>query len=56
MERMEQRYEYQVVDGDLEKQIMGMAGDGWRFVWAGHYDLLPYIVFEREMNPEDLGS
>jgi hypothetical protein len=45
---MSQRYEYRVVTGDLEEQVAKMAKAGWRFVWAGHYDLLPYIVFERE--------
>ncbi len=46
---MQHRYEYRVVSGDLEMQIEKMSGEGWRFVWAGHYDLLPYIVFEREL-------
>lgn len=49
---MSQRYEYSVVSGDLENQISHMAREGWRFVWAGHYDLLPYIVFEREIKRE----
>jgi len=33
----------------LEEDIKRMAEAGWRFVWAGHYDLMPYIVFEREV-------
>ncbi len=49
---MEQQYEYRVVSGSLEDQIDRMAKEGWRFVWAGHYDLLPYIVFERETGLE----
>ncbi len=47
-----QKYEYRVVSGDLERQIQEMAGNGWRFVWAGHYDLLPFIVFERPRDAE----
>jgi len=35
--------------GDLEKDIKEMAKAGWRFVGAGHYDLMPYIAFEREV-------
>lgn len=46
---MKQQYEYRVVTGDLEEQLGIMAKDGWRFLWAGHHDLLPYIVFEREI-------
>ncbi len=47
---MEQKYEYKVVSGDLENQIRRMAKEGWRFVWAGHYDLLPYVVFEHRLS------
>lgn len=46
---MQQRYEYRVANGSLEDRITRMSQEGWRFVWAGHYDLLPYIVFEREI-------
>ncbi len=49
---MVRKYEYRVVSGDLERQIQEMAENEWRFVWAGHYDLLPYIVFEREADGE----
>ncbi len=49
---MKQSYEYSVQSGDLEAQIERMAKGGWRFVWAGHYDLVPYIVFERELTSE----
>ena len=45
---MTQRFEYRVLTGDLEEQVSKMAKDGWRFVWAGHYELVPYIVLERE--------
>ncbi len=47
---MHKQYEYRVVSGDLEGQVNRMAKAGWRFVWAGHYDLLPYIVFERRLS------
>lgn len=50
---MKQRYEYRVMTGDLEKDINKMARACWRFVWAGHYDLMPYIVFEREVSDTD---
>ncbi len=46
---MKQLFEYSVLSGDLEVQIGKMAEEGWRFVWAGHYDLLPFIVFERKL-------
>lgn len=46
---MKQLFEYSVLSGDLEVQIGKMAEEGWRFVWAGQYDLLPFIVFERKL-------
>ncbi len=46
---MHEQFEYKVVSGDLEAQVNRMAKEGWRFVWAGHYDLLPYVVFERKL-------
>ncbi len=49
---MEQRCEYRVANGSLEDQITRMSQKGWLFVWAGHYDLLPYIVFECEIKSE----
>ncbi len=54
---MKQLFEYRVVSGDLEVQIRDMAREGWRFVWAGHYDLLPFMVFERRLegSPEKSG-
>jgi len=43
------RYECRVATRAFARDIRRMAEAGWRFVWAGHYDLMPYIVFEREV-------
>ena len=49
---MQQRYEYRVANGSLEDQITRLSQESWRFGMGGTHDLLPYIVFEREIESE----